>query len=76
MIMVTRQCLRALDMWRKPLFFVPRPGAGSSCHRVMLATDVSLTGWGAVMSDHPARGLPDLEPFRRVSSGLLSLREF
>ncbi len=23
----------------------------------MLATDASLTGWGAVMSDHPARGL-------------------
>ncbi len=58
------------------LVFVPRPGAGSSCCRVTLATDASLTGWGAVMSDHPACGLPDLEPFRRVSSGLLSLREF
>ncbi len=23
-------CLRALDMWRKPLVFVSRPGAGSS----------------------------------------------
>ncbi len=44
----------------QPLFFVSRPGAGSSCRRVTLATDASLTGWGAVMSDHPARGLPDL----------------
>ncbi len=37
-----------------------RPGAGSSCRRVTLATAASLTGWGAVMSDHPPRGLPDL----------------
>ncbi len=50
----------AIDMWRKPLVFVSRPGAGSSCCRVTLATDASLTGWGAVMSDHPACGLPDL----------------
>ncbi len=60
MIKLTRQCLRALDMWRKPLVFVSRPGARSSCHHVTLATDASLTGWGAVMSDHPPRGLPDL----------------
>ncbi len=33
---------------------------GAPCRRVTLATDASLTGWGAVMSDHPARGLPDL----------------
>ncbi len=26
---VTRRCLRALDMWRKPLVFVSGPGAGS-----------------------------------------------
>ncbi len=30
MIKVTRRCLRALDMWRKPLFFVSGPGAESS----------------------------------------------
>ncbi len=30
MTKVTRRCLRALDMWRKPLFFVSGPGAGSS----------------------------------------------
>ncbi len=33
---------------------------GAPCRRVMLATDASLTGRGAVMSDHPAHGLPDL----------------
>ncbi|KAL0148000.1 hypothetical protein M9458_056674 [Cirrhinus mrigala] len=27
------------------------------CCRVMLATDASLTGWGAVMDGHPAHGL-------------------
>ncbi len=30
---------------------------GARCLRVTLATDASLTGWGAVMSDHPARRL-------------------
>ncbi len=30
MIKVTQRCLRALDMWRKPLVFVSGPGAGSS----------------------------------------------
>ncbi|KAL0148452.1 hypothetical protein M9458_056262, partial [Cirrhinus mrigala] len=33
------------------------PVLGAPCHRVTLATDASLTGWGAVMSGHPARGL-------------------
>ncbi len=30
---------------------------GAPRRRVMLATDASLTGWGTVMSVHPARGL-------------------
>ncbi len=30
---------------------------GAPCRHVLLAMDASLTGWGAVMSDHPARGL-------------------
>ncbi|KAI2668352.1 Transposon Ty3-G Gag-Pol polyprotein [Labeo rohita] len=33
------------------------PVLGAPCRRVTLATDASLTGWGAVMSGHPARGL-------------------
>ncbi|KAL0147482.1 hypothetical protein M9458_057222 [Cirrhinus mrigala] len=57
MIRVTRRCLRALDMWRKPWFLSQGPVLGAPCRRVTLATDASLTGWGAVMSGHPARGL-------------------
>ncbi len=57
MINVTRRCLRALDMWRKPWFLSQGPVLGAPCRRVTLATDASLTGWGAVMSGHPARGL-------------------
>ncbi len=30
---------------------------GARCRCVTLATDASLSGWGAVMSDHPAYGL-------------------
>ncbi len=52
-----RRCLRALDMWRKPWFLSQGPVLGAPCRRVMLAADASLTGWGAVMSGHPARGL-------------------
>ncbi len=57
MIKVTRRCFHALDMWRKPLFLSQGPVLGAPCHRVMITTDASLTGWGAVMSGHPARGL-------------------
>ncbi|KAI2657632.1 Transposon Ty3-G Gag-Pol polyprotein [Labeo rohita] len=39
------------------LVLVSGPGAGSSLWPHMLATDASLTGWGVVMSGHPARGL-------------------
>ncbi|KAI2645622.1 Transposon Ty3-G Gag-Pol polyprotein [Labeo rohita] len=57
MITVTRRCLRALDMWRRPWFLSQGPVLGAPCRRVMLATDASLTGWGVVMSGHPAHGL-------------------
>ncbi|KAI2660335.1 enzymatic polyprotein [Labeo rohita] len=57
MIKVTRRCLRGLDMWKKPWFLSQGPVLGAPCHRVTLATDASLTGWGAVMSGHSARGL-------------------
>ncbi|KAI2653671.1 Transposon Ty3-G Gag-Pol polyprotein [Labeo rohita] len=33
------------------------PVLGAPCRRVTLATDASLTGWGAVMSGHSAQGL-------------------
>ncbi len=46
MIKVTRRCLRALDMWRKPWFLSQGPVLRAPCRRVTLATDASLTGWG------------------------------
>jgi hypothetical protein len=57
MIKVTRRCLRALDMWRQPWFLSQGLVLGAPCRRVALATDASLTGWGAVMSGRPAHGL-------------------
>ncbi|KAI2646466.1 Transposon Ty3-G Gag-Pol polyprotein [Labeo rohita] len=57
MIKVTRRGLRALDMWKKPWFLNQGPTLGVPCRRVTLATDASLTGWGAVMSGRPAQGL-------------------
>ncbi|MCJ8738081.1 hypothetical protein PDJAM_G00031590 [Pangasius djambal] len=57
MVKVTRRCLRALDMWRDPWFLSQGPVLGAPCCRVTLATDASLTGWGAVMSGRSARGL-------------------
>ncbi|KAI2651171.1 Transposon Ty3-G Gag-Pol polyprotein [Labeo rohita] len=57
MIKVTRRGLRTLDMWRKPWFLNQGPVLGAPCRRVSLATDASLTGWGAVMSGRSARGL-------------------
>ncbi len=44
-------------MWRQPWFLPQGPVLGAPCRRVTLATDTSLTGRGAVMSGHPARGL-------------------
>ncbi|KAI2651174.1 enzymatic polyprotein [Labeo rohita] len=38
-------------------FLCQGPVLGAPCRRVTLATDASLTGWGSVMSGHPARGL-------------------
>ncbi len=36
-IKVTRRCLRALDMWRKPWFLSQDPVLGAPCSRVTLA---------------------------------------
>ncbi len=56
-IKVTRQCLQALDMWKKPWFLSQGTVLGAPCRRVMLTTDVSLTGWGEVISGRSAQGL-------------------
>ncbi|KAI2657234.1 hypothetical protein H4Q32_021341 [Labeo rohita] len=39
-----------LDMWNKSWFLTQVPVLGAPCCCVTLATDVSLIGWGAVMS--------------------------
>ncbi len=57
MIKVTRRCLHALDMWKKPWFLPQGPVLGAPCRRETLMTDASLMGWGAVMSGHSAQGL-------------------
>ncbi len=44
-------------MWRKPWFLNQGPVLGALCRQLSLATDASLTGWGAVMSGRSARGL-------------------
>ncbi len=57
MIKVMRRSLRALDMWRKAWFLSQGPVLGAPCRCLTLMMDTSLTGWGAVMSGYPARGL-------------------
>ncbi|XP_032363307.1 uncharacterized protein LOC116675969 [Etheostoma spectabile] len=51
LIRVAHKCLRALSVWKKPWFL------GAPCRRVIVSTDASLTGWGAVMDDRSARGV-------------------
>ncbi|KAI2645589.1 Thromboxane-A synthase [Labeo rohita] len=41
MIKITRRCLRALDMWKKPWFLSQGPVLGTPYRRVTLATDAS-----------------------------------
>ncbi len=57
MMKVTRRCFRALIMWKKPWFLSQGPVLGASCHRRMLTTDASLTGWGAILEGHSSQGL-------------------
>jgi len=56
-IVSSRRCHRALIMWKDPWFLSQGPVLGALCRRVMLTTDASLTGWGAIMSGRPAQGL-------------------
>ncbi len=57
MIKVTRRCLRALVMWKKPWFLSQGPMLGASCRRKTLTTDASLTGWGAILEGRSGQGL-------------------
>ncbi len=42
MIKVTRLCLRALDMWKKPWFLSQDPVLGAPCRNITLMTDVHV----------------------------------
>ncbi|XP_048037449.1 uncharacterized protein LOC125262674 [Megalobrama amblycephala] len=57
MIKVSKRCLRSLTMWKDPRFLSQGPVLGAPTRRVMLTTDASLTGWGAIMSGRSAQGL-------------------
>ncbi len=57
MIKVTRRCLRALVMWKKPWFLSQSPMLGASCRRKTLTTDASLTGWGTILEGRSSQGL-------------------
>ncbi|XP_067245130.1 uncharacterized protein, partial [Chanodichthys erythropterus] len=57
MIKVSKRCLRSLTMWKDPRFLSQGPVLGATTRRVMLTTDASLTGWGAIMSGRSAQGL-------------------
>ncbi len=72
MIKVTRRCLRALVMWKKPWF---QPALEASCRRKMLMTDASLTGWGAILEarsrSRKSQGPPWARQLRQHIGGLL-----
>ncbi len=51
------RCFHALVMWMKSWFLSQGPVLGASCHRRMLTTDASLTGWGAILEGRSSQGL-------------------
>ncbi|XP_034750411.1 uncharacterized protein LOC117958235 [Etheostoma cragini] len=55
LIRVAHKCLRALSVWKEPWFLSQGPALGAPCRRVIVLTDASLTGWGAV--NRSARGV-------------------
>ncbi|XP_032365670.1 uncharacterized protein LOC116682766 [Etheostoma spectabile] len=57
LLRVAHKCLRALSVWKKPWFLSQGPALGAPCRRVIVSTDASLTGWGAVMDDRSAKGV-------------------
>ncbi len=52
-----RQCFCGLVMWKKPWFLSQGPILRTSCHRKILTTDASLTGWGAILEGRSNQGL-------------------
>ncbi len=55
-IAVTRGCIEALAPWRNPNFFSRGVPLGLVTSRVVVTTDASTLGWGAVCEGTPASG--------------------
>ncbi len=55
-IAVTRGCIEALAPWRNPNFFSRGVPLGLVTSRVVVTTDASTLGWGAVCEGMPASG--------------------
>ncbi len=55
-IAVTRGCIEALAPWRNPDFFSRGVPLGLVTSRVVVTTDASTLGWGAVCEGMPASG--------------------
>ncbi len=55
-IAVTRGCIEALAPWRNPNFFSRGAPLGLVTSRVVVTTDASTLGWGAVCEGMPASG--------------------
>ncbi len=56
LIRVSRGCSRPLLQWRDPAFLRSGVRIGAIHRRHMVATDASMTGWGAVFEGRPASG--------------------
>ncbi len=54
LLKVSGSCFHARLVWRDPSFIL---SVGVICHRQMITTDASLSGWGAVLEGRPAYGV-------------------
>ncbi len=57
MIKVTRRCLHALVMWKKPWFLSQGPMLGDSFRPKMLTTNASLIGWEVILEGRSSQVL-------------------
>ncbi len=56
LIRVSRSCSRPLLQWWDPAFLRSGVRIGAIHHRLMVTTDASMMGWGAVFEGRPASG--------------------
>uniref|UniRef100_A0A3B1IRS8 ribonuclease H n=1 Tax=Astyanax mexicanus TaxID=7994 RepID=A0A3B1IRS8_ASTMX len=55
-IVVTQGCMKALSPWREPRLLCQGSPIGRVLFRVVVSTDASLTGWGAVCNGAAVKG--------------------